>query len=186
MTVFSDINWVFNKYYSDNPALYRIVMLHSQMVAKKALEISKLKKFDLDPRDIFCAGILHDIGVVKCYAPDINAFGSLPYIQHGLEGSKILEKEGLSQYASICLNHTGAGISKKDIKDNNLSLPYFDFLPITPLEKLICYADKFFSKSRDLQREKSLSDIQQQMKKFGKDSYNRFMELHSLFSAHSQ
>ena len=179
----SDINWLFHKYYHDNPELRRIVVVHSQQVAKKALEICKDKNLNLDPKEVYCAALLHDIGVVKCKAPDIHAFGHLPYLQHGIEGKKILDRHGLSRFSSVCQNHTGAGISIKDIKQNNLPLPEIEMLPKTTLEKLICYSDKFYSKSKNLKTEKSLEEVIDQMKKYGPESLSRFMALHRLFGA---
>lgn len=181
MVGISDINWLFYKYYVDNPELKRIVVVHSEQVAKKALQIYEKKKLPLDPKDIYCAAMLHDIGVIKCNAPSIYAHGDFPYIQHGIEGEKILKKNGLANYASVCVRHTGAGISKENIISNNLPLPPEDMIPETLLEKLICYSDKFYSKSHDLLREKSIEEIKSQMHKLGEDSYKRFMEMHSLF-----
>lgn len=182
MLSISDINWIFNKYYGDNPELRRIVTLHSAAVARKALQIAVEKDLKLDPKDIYCASLLHDIGVVKCHAPAIHAFGELPYLNHGIEGKKILDKIGLYQYGRVCERHTGSGITAEEIKEKNLPLPPKDYLPETLLEKLICYADKFFSKSHDLQKEKSLDHIINQMQHFGPGSLSRFLELHNLFS----
>lgn len=176
-----DINWLFFKYYSNNPELRKIVIIHSEMVAKKALQIKRIKNLPLDSKDIYCAAMLHDIGVVKCNAPSIGAHGTLNYLRHGIEGKKILESHGLSQYANICSTHTGAGITEEEIKNGNLDLPAGNYLPKTLLEKLICYADKFYSKSNDLTKEKSLDDVMTQMKKFGEGPYKRFMEMHKLF-----
>lgn len=181
MVGIQDINFLIHKYYGDNPQLKRIVTIHSQQVAKKALEICRNKKLPLDPIDVFCAAMLHDIGVVRCNAPEIYAYGTLPYICHGIEGKKILDHHGLNKYSSICETHTGSGISKENIKNNKIPLPAKDFLPTTLLEKLICYADKFYSKSGDLTKEKSVNEIINQMKKFGDDSLERFMKLHLLF-----
>lgn len=183
MSIITDINWIYNKYYSDNPELRRIVTIHSEQVAKKALDIAKQKQLELDRHEIYCAAMLHDIGVVKCHAPNLHAFGELPYLLHGIEGQKILEENGLSQFASVCSRHTGAGISAQEIKKNNLPLPVSDYLPQTLLEKLICYSDKFFSKSGNLYEPKTLEKITAQMKNFGEESYNRFMNLHRLFGA---
>lgn len=179
----SDINWIYKKYYSGHPALKKVVITHSEMVAKKALAIKNALNLPLDSKDIYIAAMLHDIGVVKCNAPGIGAFGEVPYLQHGLEGEKILLENGLEKYANICKTHTGSGITAKEITDNNLPLPSQDMLPVTLLEKLICYADKFYSKSGDITREKSVEEISSQMKKFGEDSYTRFMEMHRLFSS---
>ena len=182
MNDIADINWLYETYYKDNPVLKKIVLKHSRMVARKALEIAKAKSLDLDPRDIFCAALLHDIGVIECYAPSIHADGHLPYLQHGIAGKTILERHGLSKYARVCERHTGSGISMKEIIDNKLPLPPKDMLPETQLEKLICYADKFYSKSKELEQEKTIDQIRNQIKKFGSESLKRFEELHSLFS----
>ena len=181
MNDIADINWLFHTYYKDNPELRRIVLTHSRQVAKKALKILHEKKLPLDPHKVYFAAILHDIGVVKCLAPDIHARGTLPYLRHGIEGRKILDKHRLHTYALICERHTGAGLTAQEIKKGNLPLPAKDMLPQTLLEKLICYADKFFSKSHDLKREKPLEEIVKQMEKFGPDSLQRFMELHQIF-----
>lgn len=178
----NDINWLFFRLYSENPELRKIVLTHSEQVARKALKLNETLRLELNHHEVYIAAILHDIGVVKCYAPEIHAKGHLPYILHGIEGAKILTDHGLKKYARVCSCHTGAGITHKDIIDNNLPLPPQDYLPHSLLEKLICYSDKFFSKSGDLKQEKTLEQIQSQMKKHGEDSYARFMELHRLFS----
>lgn len=176
-----DINWLYFKYYSEYPELRHIVISHSEAVAKKALEINRRKHLGLSPHDVYLAAMLHDIGVVKCNAPEIHAFGNHPYLQHGIEGKMILEKNGLEKYAKICSTHTGAGITAAEIKEKNLPLPERDLLPHTLLEKLICYADKFFSKSNKANEEKSIEEVESQMKKYGPASYQRFIQLKHLF-----
>ena len=61
-----------------------------------------------------------------------------------------------------------------------MPLPQVDLLPETPEEKLICLADKFFSKSGQME-EKPLDKIRKQMAKFGTASAERFEELLRLF-----
>ena len=180
------IRRLYRNLYKDNPELLRIVFIHSKQVARKALEIANQKNLPLDKEDICRAAMLHDIGVINCNAKDIYAFGALPYICHGIEGKKILEANGLSQFASICERHTGAGLSAKEIKQKNLPLPGRDMIPQTLLEQLICYADKFYSKSKDLKREKTTDEIMSQMKRFGEDSVSRCMILYNLFSIEKQ
>lgn len=182
MICYHDINWLYSKYYGNNPQLLETVYTHSQMVAKKALDIAYKKTLNLEKSEIFCAAMLHDIGVVKCNAPDIHAYGSLPYLQHGIEGRKILEEHGLYKFAKICERHTGSGITALEVKERNLPLPHKDMVPISNLEKLICYADKFYSKSGDLKREKTINEIEKQMERFGEGSLKRFKELHHLFN----
>lgn len=173
---------IFSKYYKDNPELLRIVLYHSRLVAGKALEIAKKKDLPLRSEDIFMAAMLHDIGVVNCNAPGIHAYGNLPYICHGIEGAKILKENNLGKYAGVCSRHTGSGLTASEIEAQNLPLPHIDLIPVTLLEKLICYADKFYSKGRNIEKEKTIEEIEAQMKKFGKGSLDRFKVLHNLFN----
>ena len=86
----------------------------------------------------------------------------------------------LEPYARICERHTGSGLSKQEILTQKLPLPPQDFFPETLPEKLICLADKFFSKSGDM-REKSLSEVRRSLVKFGPDSVARLDEMIRLF-----
>ncbi|MDE6336285.1 MAG: phosphohydrolase, partial [Muribaculaceae bacterium] len=61
-------------------------------------------------------------------------------------------------------------------------LPHRDMCPVSIEEKVICYADKFFSKSGILTEEKPLKKVVKQMQRFGDDSLRRFLELHSIFA----
>ena len=177
-----DINGLYDLYYAGNIELRNIIRIHSEQVAKKALQIIEHRQLPVNREFVYSAALLHDIGVVKCNAPDIHALGNLPYICHGVEGRKMLESQGLPEYALVCERHTGSGISKYQIIHQNLPLPLRDMLPVSMEEKLICYADKFYSKSHDLTKEKSLDEIKNQIRGFGKDAFQRFMQLHDLFS----
>ncbi len=110
-----------------------------------------------------------------------NVTGTLPYICHGVEGRKILDAEGLPRHALVCERHTGSGLSVEDIERQNLPLPRRDMLPLSLEEKLICYADKFFSKSGDIREEKSLDRVLRSMERHGADTLARFLLLHRLF-----
>lgn len=177
-----DIDKIYSLYYSDNPRLLETVLTHSECVKNKALECAERCQLDIDLDFVKEAAMLHDIGVVRCNAPSIYCYGERPYICHGIEGRAILESQSLPRHALVCERHTGSGLSLDDIVTQNLPLPHRDMLPISLEEKLICYADKFFSKSGDLTQEKPLEKVIRQMKSFGEDSLSRFMQLHSLFS----
>lgn len=125
--------------------------------------------------------MLHDIGIFRCNAPDICCTGPLPYICHGVEGRKILEAEGLPRHALVCERHTGAGLTVADIESQHLPLPRRDMTPQSLEEKLICYADKFFSKSGDITAEKPLDKVRRSMERHGRDTLERFDRLHELF-----
>ena len=82
--------------------------------------------------------------------------------------------------ARIAERHTGSGLTAEDIRTQHLPLPEKDFLPETLLEKLICYADKFFSKT-SLDTEKDIDRVRASMKKFGPEpcSVSRICTLYS-------
>ncbi len=177
-----NIEEIYDLYYKDNPELLTTVITHSECVARKALGCLHNKGIEADLQFVKEAAMLHDIGVVKCHAPGIFCYGTLPYICHGVEGRRILESLGYPRHALVCDSHTGSGLTREDIVRQGLPLPVRDLCPVSIEEKVICYADKFFSKSGNLKEEKSFEKVVNQMKKFGDDSLNRFLELHSLFS----
>lgn len=177
-----DIDKIFNTYYKNNPQLLSRVATHSECVARKALDCLKRNNIEADLKFVEEAALLHDIGVVMCNAPSIDCHGTLPYICHGVEGRKMLESLGYPAHALVCERHTGSGLTVEDIVRQNLPLPHREMCPVTIEEKAICYADKFFSKSGNLTEEKPLAKVINQMEKFGPDSLQRFLTLHSLFS----
>ena len=125
--------------------------------------------------------MLHDIGIFKCDAAGIQCFGTEPYICHGRIGAEFLRSEGFPRHARVCERHTGAGITKAQIIAQNLPLPQQDFLPETMEEKVICYADKFFSKTH-LDREKTIEQAEKSLSKFGDEGVLRFREWEKCFS----
>ena len=54
-------------------------------------------------------------------------------------------------------------------------------MPQSTLERLICYADKFFSKSANLDR-KPLDRVIRSIAQFGDASLQRFYDLHNEFN----
>ena len=174
---------ILSKYYEEGTALLDLLLTHSAMVARKALAVADAARLDVDRDFVYNAAMLHDIGIFRCDAPGIYCHGSEPYIRHGVIGAELMRREGLEGYARVCERHTGSGLTAKEIAETGMPLPPMDFLPETLEEKLICYADKFFSKSGDPREEKSLERVRKAMSKFGSDSLARFDALHALFSA---
>lgn len=172
---------IIEKYYSPGSRLYETLVTHSEKVRDKALECIYRRGLEVDRDFVAEAAMLHDIGIFRCDAPDIYCTGTLPYICHGVEGRKILDAEGLPRHALVCERHTGSGLSVEDIERQNLPLPRRDMLPLSLEEKLICYADKFFSKSGDIREEKSLDRVLRSMERHGADTVARFLLLHRLF-----
>lgn len=177
----TDWKKIIDKYYSGDGDLRTILIIHSQSVARKALQIVSLHpELNLDREFIEEAAMLHDIGIIKTDAPGIKCFGTEPYICHGILGAEMLRQEGLPRHARVCERHTGAGLSLNEIVSQNLPLPHQDFLPETLEEQVICYADKFFSKTH-LDREKSVEKAEKSIAKFGEEVLARFKQWEKMF-----
>ena len=176
-----DYQSIIDKYYPDDNALRYILMTHSTLVKERAVRICDLHpELLLDRQFIIEAAMLHDIGIFKCNAPGIYCFGSEPYLIHGRIGAELLRAEGYPKHARVCERHTGAGITKEEIIRLNLPLPHQDFLPETMEEKVICYADKFFSKTHP-EVEKTIEQAEQSLKRFGEEGLERFKGWEKLF-----
>ena len=176
-----DYELIIYKYYRDNPELLSILMKHSKAVADKALAIADAHpELCLDRQFLLEAAMVHDIGIIKTDAPDIECFGDEPYIRHGVLGAEMMRAEGYLRHARVCERHTGAGLSLKEIEEQGLPLPHVDLLPETLEEKVICYADKFFSKTK-LDREKTLEQAERSVAKHGGEGLRRFKEMEGLF-----
>lgn len=172
---------IIDKYYPVGTRLRDIYLKHCRAVAREALSIARRCNLPLDPGEIEAAAMLHDIGIYATHAPSIGCLGSEPYIRHGIIGAELLRREGAGEpYALVAERHTGSGLSADDIRRGSLPLPQQDFLPLSLLEKLICYADKFYSKSGDMKR-KSIDEVQKSIAAFGEESALRFSRLHELF-----
>ena len=184
---------IIEKYYNDNDRLRTILTVHSRLVADKALEALRIWNSrladqagsDAAPADLQFAeeaAMLHDIGIYLCDAPDICCYGKEPYIRHGVMGREILDREGYPRHALVCERHTGAGLTVEDIDRQKLPLPRRDMTPRSVEERAICYADKFYSKSGDIRREKSLAKVIKSMARHGRGSLERFLRLHTEFA----
>lgn len=178
-----DYKQIIDKYYPEDNALKHILLTHSQSVAQRALQIvSSHPELNADRRFVLEAAMLHDIGIFRCDADGICCFGTEPYICHGRIGAELLRAEGLPRHARVCERHTGAGITLKEIEEQHLPLPHQDFLPETIEEKIVCYADKFYSKSH-LDRVRTPEQAEKSIAKHGIDGLERFKEWEKMFEA---
>jgi uncharacterized protein len=127
-----------------------ILIRHSELVRDKALDIAE-KVSHLKPDTVFIAeaAMFHDIGILQTATPAIGCHGHHPYIRHGVIGRQMLEQYGLNDHALVCERHVGVGICASEIESLQLPLPKRDMLPTSIEEIIICYADKFFSKTKD-------------------------------------
>jgi len=172
---------IIDKYYPESNELKHILMEHSRQVTDKALAIVDTHP-ELNADRIFVeeAAMLHDIGIFRCNAPGIQCFGTEPYICHGTIGAEILRSEGYPKHARVCERHTGAGLSLQEIEQQNLPIPHHDLLPETIEELIICYADKFFSKTK-LDQEKTVEQAIRSLSKFGNEGVARFVKWSKMF-----
>ena len=140
---------ILERYCDSNTNAFKILVEHGQQVAGKARaaaqRVAALKP-DLDFID--AAAMLHDIGIFETDTLQFGCTGKHAYICHGILGSEILKKEGHPQLALVCERHIGVGISKADVRQQNLPLPDRDMIPVSIEEQIVCYADNFFFQKR--------------------------------------
>lgn len=176
-----DYQAIIDQYYPEDTALRHILMIHSRSVMERALSIcDRHRELNLDRNFIVEAAMLHDIGICRCNAPGILCYGTEPYICHGRIGAEMLRQAGFPRHARVCERHTGAGLTSTEIIKQNLPLPHEDFLPETMEEKLICYADKFYSKS-SICRVKTMEQAERSLSKFGEEGVKRFRDWACIF-----
>lgn len=170
------------KYYDKESNLYHILINHSIQVRDKALEVAdKHPELEADRQFISEAAMLHDIGIFLTHAPDIECFGSHRYVEHGYLGSEIVAREGFPTHALVCERHTGLGLTLEQIKQQNLPVPYREMIPRSIEEKIICYADKFYSKTKP-EKEVKLEKILKNISKYDESQAKLFLEWHAVFS----
>ena len=156
-----DYQSIIDKYYPVDNELRRLLLKHSRQVADRALLIvDKHKELPVDRQFLEEAAMLHDIGVFRCHAPSIFCEGTEPYIKHGPIGGEILRAEGFPRHARVAERHTGTG------------LPGYE--PETLEEQIICYADKFYSKSSP-DHVRTVLETAQSLEKFGAEGIKIFL-----------
>lgn len=172
---------IIDKYYSDNAELRDLLVTHSELVTAKALKAAGMHpELGVDVQFVKEAGMLHDIGIFLTDAPGIHCHGKEPYLCHGILGAELMRKENYPRHARVCERHTGAGLTAEEIEKQNLPLPHKDFLPESIEEKLICYADKFYSKTHPT-AEKTVEQARASLRKFGGEGAARFEEWIKMF-----
>ena len=165
---------VIDKYYSDNPPLKSLLLLHSTLVARKALAIvDSHPELGADRGFVEEAAMLHDIGIFLTDAAPIHCFGKFHYLCHGYLGADLLRGEGLPRHALVAERHTGTGLTLKEILRRDLPLPHRDMVPVSIEEKIVCFADKFFSKTRP-EEEKTVEQAENSLAKFGQEGVEIF------------
>ena len=156
-----DYQAIIDKYYPADDELRRVLLQHSRQVADRCLQIvRKHRELPVDVQFLEEAAMLHDIGIYQCDAPSIHCHGQEPYIKHGPIGGDLLRQEGFPRHARVAEHHTGTG------------LPGYE--PETLEEQIVCYADKFYSKSTP-ERVRTVAEAAQSLEKFGHEGVLKFL-----------
>lgn len=168
---------IIETYYPPGSRRHDIFLMHGRSVAARALAVADNLGGEFpDRRFIEEAALLHDIGIFMTRTPQIGCFGEYPYICHGYLGRQLLEQRGLFAHALVCERHVGVGISAEEIRKRRLPLPERDMQPVSLEEEIICYADKFFSKTMiGEHHEKSIEEIVDTLKSFGQEKADKFL-----------
>lgn len=177
---------IINKYYPEDNERKHILLVHSRLVAEKALQIAdRHPELGLDKDFLYEAGMLHDIGVFLTDAPGIYCYGDKPYICHGYLGADLLRHEGYPRHALVCERHTGAGLELSEIIARELPVPHRDMLPVSLEEQVVCFADKFYSKTHP-EREKTVEKARNSIARYGNAGLERFDHWCEQFLYHSK
>jgi len=165
------------KKYSTSEETFETVLRHSLEVLSKSIEIINQKKlYEKVDFDLIVSGsILHDIGTFEF----LEHKEKEDYIRHGIIGAEILRREGFKREALVAERHIGSGLDKEEIIARGWDIPQKDFLPVSLEEKIICYADKFSSKTPG--KKDTLEIIEKEFAGYGGDSLKRFLDLKEVF-----
>ncbi len=179
----SEVKAVIDKYYPEGSEGREVYVNHVRAVAEVTAKIIDHNGFsDVDRQLAVDGAFLHDIGIFLTDAPSLCCYGSSLYIMHGVLGRDILLKEGLEKYAMFCERHVGTGVSAKFSAENHFPEPQRDMFPITKEEIIVCYADKFFSKSsKNLMTPKPMAKILEGIGKYGERELSVFKDWCNIF-----
>lgn len=177
-----NVKEIIDKYYPCENELKNIYMIHAGAVAAFALGLARRHpELCLDEEFIYEAAMLHDIGIFMTDAPRIYCFGNEQYLCHGYLGGQLLRQLGYDRHARVCERHTGTGLTKEVIEQNGWNLPVKDFVPETLEEQLICFADKFFSKTKYLHEPRTMEQVVESMRKISDESAEKVVKWAAMF-----
>ncbi len=171
-----------DKYYNDLPRAKSILIAHSYQVASLAVAVAEhvVQSEPVDKDFVEQAAWLHDIGMLFTDTPKLGCHGDQPYITHGVIGAELLCKENLPRHALVCERHIGVGLSIEDIQAQELPLPLRDMQPQTLEERIVAYADLFFSKTEKGMRTPEM--VRTALVRHGHHKVKIFDEWHERFT----
>lgn len=176
------VDEIINKYYPADDELRRIFVTHARKVAELSLSIAERHpELGADVKFLEEAAMLHDLGIFLTDAPRIYCFGDKPYICHGFLGAELLRSHGLSRHAAVCERHTGTGLTKEQVEREGWPLPLRDYLPVTVEEQIICFADKFYSKTKFLEQARTFEQVRESMLKISPEAAEKIDRWAQMF-----
>lgn len=144
------------------------VKRHVRAVADYAEELAR--KNGADPELARLGGLLHDVGRCDTHNIDHVAVGA----------RKVRDATLGDDVARIVQRHVGAGLTDEEAEQ--LGLPPGNYLPETPEEKIVAYADNRLSGDRKLSYEESLERFREKVG--DPEAVERYEELHRDISTH--
>lgn len=172
-----------DRYYPAGTRSRQLLLRHSRAVA--ALAMRAARQVDDAPVDLCFveeASLLHDIGIFATAAPELGCYGHLPYLCHGLVGRRVLEEEGLPRHGLVCERHIGIGLEAEEIRAQKLPLPAREMRPLSLEERIVTYADLFFSKNpREADRQRSPEQVRRVLARYGEEKIAVFDAWHARF-----
>ncbi|GBE31797.1 tRNA 2'-O-methylase [bacterium BMS3Bbin05] len=143
------------------------VIRHCIAVTEKALEIAKMVNVPVDKELIKKGGINHDIGRSVTHG-----------IDHAVAGAGIAKSMGLrEEVVRIIERHIGAGITRDEAI--SLGLPPKDYIPETPEEIIVAYADNLAKGDVMGEFDEALMSFSERLGD-GHPAVERFIKMHKL------
>ena len=177
-----NVKEIIDFYYPNDNELKNIYNIHAEKVASMALEMARRHpELGIDMQFVEEAAMLHDLGIFLTDAPRIYCFGTESYLCHGDLGGELLRTLGYERHARVCERHTGTGLTKELIVANGWNLPVKDFVPETVEEQLICFADKFYSKTKYLETARTFEQVVESMAKISPEAVEKVHRWAAMF-----
>lgn len=133
------------------PHLDGAVLEHCRIVSEIALWCADNVTEPVDRELLRAAALLHDVGSYPFFNEQGQADGQGFYPLHGILGAKIVLDEGYDpRIAQMIETHLLMGFSKSEIADTSVrhwALPMHDYQPKSLEAEILCYADRFHSKT---------------------------------------
>ncbi|MFC9730340.1 HD domain-containing protein [Streptomyces roseolus] len=166
--------------HAPSDAAFELVFTHCEIVAAIAEQLLSRHGRDADAELVRAGCLLHDIGVYRLY-DSAGRIDGASYVTHGVLGHRLLAEEGLPEtLCRFCSCHTGVGLTQEDVLAQGLPIPPADYVPVTPEERMVMYADKFHSKSTP-PRFVSPDTFEARIARFGPEKVTVFQSLRRLY-----